>query len=58
MTYHKQKELLNKIYKLLCKCRHANKLFLKNYTGILFKVKTEIKYYFLMIVNTLNPELQ
>ena len=33
VTYQKQKELLNKRSELLCKCRHANKFLLKNYTG-------------------------
>ena len=33
VTYQKQKELLNKRSEILCKCRHANKFLLKNYTG-------------------------
>ena len=33
MPYHKQKELLNKISELLCKCRHFSKFLLKNYIG-------------------------
>ena len=33
VTYQNQKELLNKRSELLCKCRHANKFLLKNYTG-------------------------
>ena len=31
-TYQNQKELLNKRSELLCKCRHASKFPLKNYT--------------------------
>ena len=33
VTYQNQKELLNKRSELLCKCHHANKFLLKNYTG-------------------------
>ena len=33
VTYQNQKELMNKRSELLCKCRHANKFPLKNYTG-------------------------
>ena len=33
VTYESKKELLNKRSELLCKCCHANKFFLKNYTG-------------------------
>ena len=33
VTYENQKELLNKRSEFLCKCRHANKFLLKNYTG-------------------------
>ena len=33
VTYQNQKELLNKRSELLCKCHHANKFILKNYTG-------------------------
>ena len=33
VTYQNQKELLNKRSELLCKCGHANKFLLKNYTG-------------------------
>ena len=33
VTYQNQKELLNKKSELLCKCCHANKFLLKNYTG-------------------------
>ena len=33
VTYQHQKELLNKRSELLYKCRRANKLLLKNYTG-------------------------
>ena len=32
-TYQNQKELLNKKFELLCKCRNVNKFLLKNYTG-------------------------
>ena len=32
-TYRNQKELMNKISELLCKCHHANRFLLKNYTG-------------------------
>ena len=32
-TYQNQKELLNKRSEILCKCRHDNKFFLKNYTS-------------------------
>ena len=31
--YQNQKELLNKRHELICKCHHANKFLLKNYTG-------------------------
>ena len=33
VTYQNQKEHLNKRSELLCKCRHASKFVLKNYTG-------------------------
>ena len=33
VTYQNQKELFNKRSELLCKCRHANRFLLKNYTG-------------------------
>ena len=33
VTLQNQKELLNKISQLLCKCSHANKFPLKNYAG-------------------------
>ena len=33
VTYQNQKELLNKRFELLCKCRHANKFLLKDYAG-------------------------
>ena len=33
ITYQNRNELLNKGSELLCKCRHANKFLLKNYTG-------------------------
>ena len=33
VTLQNQKELLNKRSELLCKCSHANKFLLKNYTG-------------------------
>ena len=32
-TYQNEKELLNKRSELLCKCDHASKFLLKNYTG-------------------------
>ena len=34
VTYQKHKETFNKKSELLCKCRHANKFFLNNYTEI------------------------
>ena len=37
VTYENQKELLNKGSKLLCKCRHVNRFFVKNYTHNDFK---------------------
>ena len=37
VTYQNQKELLNKRSELLCKCRHANKYLLNNYTGSDFR---------------------
>ena len=40
VTYQNQKELLNKRSELLCKCRHANKFLLKNYTGNDFRSLT------------------
>ena len=68
VTYPNQKDLLKKKSAVLCKCYHTNKFLLKNYTGndfryclcfnIFFNVKTEIKYYCLMIAKTLNSELQ
>ena len=33
ITYQNQKELLNKTSELFCKCRHANKFLIKNYSG-------------------------
>ena len=33
VTYQNKKLLLNKRSELLCKCRHASKFLLKNYTG-------------------------
>ena len=33
VTYQNQEELLNKRSELLCKCCHANKFLLKNYTS-------------------------
>ena len=32
VTYQNQKKLFNKRSEFLCKCRHANKFLLKNYT--------------------------